>query len=437
MRPLSQSRIAYVNARLLDPATGLDTKGAMLVEDGVISDFGPNLFKSGAPSVDKVIDCQGLCLAPGMVDLRVNVREPGEEHKGTFDSATDAASAGGVTSFVALPDTDPVVDDEAGVRYVARRARQLKKTKIYSYGAITRNLEGKELTEFGILRDAGAVAFTDATKAVANAGVMRRALSYSTAFDLLLVQHAEEPDLAGSGAMNGGELASRLGLPSIPRLSEVMMIERDLRLVEMTGARYHVGNVTTRESVDVIRRAKRHGLSVTCGTSPHYFALNETAVGDYRTFAKVSPPLREETDRRAIVEALADGTIDCVNSDHAPHDAESKRLPFAQAAFGIIGLETLLPISLELYHNGHMSLLDVIASLTNKPANLLNLPAGHLKIGAAADLMIFDPEVPWQIDEGKFLSKSKNTPFDKRPVQGKVMATIVDGRILYRDPSFK
>ncbi|WP_420549689.1 dihydroorotase [Curvivirga sp.] len=433
---MAQSRIAYMNARLLDPASGLDATGAVLVEDGVIADFGPNLFKSGAPSVDKVVDCKGLCLAPGLVDMRVQIREPGDEHKGTYETATDAASAGGVTTMVTLPKTDPVIDDEAGVRYVARRARQLKRTKIHSYGAITRNLEGKELTEFGMLSEAGAVAFTDATKAVANAGVMRRALSYSTAFDLLLVQHAEEPSLASSGAMNGGELASRLGLPAIPRLSEVMMVERDLRLVEMTGARYHAANITTRESIDVIRRAKRQGLPVTCGTAPHYFALNETAVGDYRTFAKVSPPLRDEMDRRAVVEALADGTIDVINSDHAPHDAESKRLPFNQAAFGIVGLETLLTISLELYHNGHLSLLDVIGCLTNKPADLLKLSGGKLKIGGAADLVIFDPDLPWQISESDFKSKSKNTPFDKRPVQGKVKATIVDGRVLYKDKGF-
>ncbi|MDX1738613.1 MAG: dihydroorotase, partial [Alphaproteobacteria bacterium] len=256
---MSDDRIAYVNARLLDPASGLDSTGALLIEDGQIADFGPNLFKSGAPSVDKVIDCKGLCLAPGLIDMRVQIREPGYEHKGTYETATLAASAGGVTSMVALPNTDPVIDDEAGVRYVARRARQLKRTKIYSYGAITKNLEGKELTELGILRDAGAVAFTDATKAVENANVMRRALSYSTAFDLLLVQHCEEPNLTKSGAMNGGELASRLGLPAIPRLSEVMMLERDLRLVEMTNARYHAANITTREAIEVMKRAKDRG----------------------------------------------------------------------------------------------------------------------------------------------------------------------------------
>ncbi|WP_259780031.1 dihydroorotase [Aestuariispira ectoiniformans] len=433
---MTDTRIAYLNARLLDPASGMDTKGALLIENGRIADFGPHLFKGGAPSVSQVVDCKGMCLAPGLIDMRVQLREPGEEHKETFDSASEAASAGGITTMVCLPNTNPIIDDESGVQYVARRARDLKRTKIYCYGAITQNMEGSELTEMGLLSEAGALAFTDGQKAVASSKVMKRALSYSKAFDLLMVQHPEDPGLSDGGAMNQGELASRLGLSGIPPQAEVMMIERDLRLVEMTGARYHVAHVSTRLAVEAIRKAKAQGLPVTCDTAPHYFALNETSVGEYRTFAKVSPPLRDETDRRAIVEGLADGTIDAIASDHAPHDEDSKRLPFAQAAAGVIGLETLLPITLELYHNGHMSLLDALKKVTQGPADLLRLPSGRLKRGAPADLFIFDTDKPRTLREENFRSKSKNSPFDGRPVQGEVLATIVDGRLLFRGEGF-
>ena len=433
---MNDSRIAYLNARLLDPASGLDAKGAVLVEDGRITDFGPGLFKGGAPSVSRVIDCKGMCLAPGFIDMRVLVPEPGEEHKETFDSASDAALAGGITTMVCLPNTSPVIDNVAGVQYVARRARDLKKAKAFCYGAITRNREGKELTELGLLNEAGAVAFTDGDLAVSNAKVMHRALSYSSAFDLLIVQHPAEPDMVGSGVMNKGEFSARLGLGGIPPEAEVMMIERDLRLVEMTGARYHIAHVSTKMAVDVIREAKRKGLKVTCDTAPHYFALNETSVGDYRTFAKVSPPLRDEFDRQAIVNAIADGTIDIIASDHVPHDQDSKRLPFALAEFGIIGMETLLQLTLELYHNGHISLLDAISKITQKPAHVLRLTGGRLKRGEPADLTIFDPDRPGTINEDEFRSKSDNSPYHGRPVQGRVLATIVDGRMLYKDEEF-
>ena len=428
--PLPKHRTAYVNARLLDPASGLDAPGALLVENGRIADLGPQLFNEGVPEGVQRVDCGGACLAPGLVDLRVQLREPGEEHKETMDSAGRAAAAGGVTSMVALPNTDPVVDDVAGVEFVARRAREVKGVKIYTYAAVTRNLEGRELTEMGLLAENGAVAFTDGLKAVENAQVMRRALAYAKTFGLLVVQHPEEPSLAG-GAMNGGELATRLGLPGIPKLAEVMMIERDLRLVEMTGGRYHVAHVSTAESVEAIRRAKARGLDVTCDTAPHYFALNEIAVGDYRTFAKVSPPLRSEDDRQAILEAVADGTIDAIASDHSPHDVESKRLPFAIAEPGIVGLETLLPLSLQLVHAGKAGLLDLLARLTHRPAEILGLNAGRLSKGAPADLLVFHPERAWKIDPDRFASKSKNSPFEGLPVQGRVQRTVVDGRALF------
>jgi dihydroorotase len=360
----------------------------------------------------------------------VQIREPGEEHKETMDSAGRAAAAGGVTSMVGLPNTDPVIDDVAGVEFIARRAREVKRVKVYTYAAVTRNLEGRELTEMGLLAENGAVAFTDGVKPVENAQVMRRALSYASTFGLLIVQHPEEPSLSG-GAMNGGELATRLGLSGIPKLAEVMMIERDLRLVEMTGGRYHVAHISTAESVEAIRRAKARGLDVTCDTAPHYFALNEIAVGDYRTFAKVLPPLRSEDDRQAIAEGVADGTIDAIASDHSPHDVESKRLPFAIAEPGIVGLETLLPLSLQLYHNDRIGLLDLLARLTVRPAEILGLNAGRLAKGAPADLLIFEPQRAWKIDPETFSSKSKNTPFEGLPVQGRVCRTVVDGRALF------
>ncbi|MET4805109.1 dihydroorotase [Limibacillus sp. MBR-115] len=425
-------RKALINARLLDPASGLDQTGAILIDQGVIQDFGPQLFNDGLPEGIEVFDCKGHCLAPGLVDMRVQLGEPGEEHKETIHTAGLAAAAGGVTSLVVLPNTEPVMDDVSGIEFVARRAREEKLVKVFTYAALTRRLEGREITEIGLLDEYGARGFTDGTKAVADAQVMRRALAYAKAFDQLIIQHPAEPSLSASGQMNSGELATRLGLSGQHPLAEVMMIERDLRLVEMTGSRYHVAHVSTAESVAVIRRAKARGLPVTCDTAPHYFTLNEHGVGDYRTFAKVSPPLRAESDRAAIAEAVADGTIDAIASDHCPQDQDSKRLPFAAAEAGIVGLETLLALSLAPVHRGDATLLGVLAQLTHRPADILRLPVGRLKAGLPADLLLFDLEEAWRIDSSRFRSKSKNTPFDNHPVQGRVLRTIVDGRVIFR-----
>lgn len=429
---MSGERVAYLNARLLDPATGLDSPGALLVQDGTIADFGPGLFKDGAPSVSQIVDCGGQCLAPGLVDMRVQLREPGEEHKETIDTAGEAAAAGGVTTMVALPNTCPVIDDVSVVEFIARRAQEARQVNVRCYGSVTRGMRGEELTEMGLLSEAGALGFTDGTKAVASSRVMRRALSYAKGFGLMIMQHPEDPSLARDGAMNEGEIATRLGLSAIPTVAEIIMIERDLRLVELTGGRYHASHISTAAAVDAIRRAKERGLKVTCDTAPHYFALNETAVGDYRTFAKVSPPLRGENDRRAIVDGLADGTIDAIASDHAPHDQDSKRLPFEQAAFGAVGLETLFPLTMELVHNGYLSLLDALVRLSTAPARLLGLPGGRLQRGAPADIILFDPDKPWLIEEKKLRSKSKNSPYDTRPVQGRIARTIVAGRTVYQ-----
>lgn len=424
-------RVAYVGARLLDPASGLDEIGGILTEGELIKGIGPKITADLALEGVTVIDCDGLCLAPGLIDMRVHLGEPGEDYKETFASAGRAATAGGVTSMICLPNTDPVIDDMSVVEFVARRARLEGLSKVYPYGAVTKGAMGKEIAELGLLAEAGAVAFTDGFHAVANAQVLRRALMYARTFDLLICQHPEEPSLATGGAMNSGETATRLGLTGIPRQAEIMMIERDLRLVELTGGRLHIAHVSTIEAVNAVRQAKARGLPVTCDTAPPYFALNEVAIGDYRTFAKLSPPLRDEADRRAIVEGLTDGTIDCIASDHTPQDEESKRLPFSAAAMGGVGLETLLSVTLELHHNGHVSLLDALRFVTSAPADLMKLRAGKLEQGRPADLVIFDPDKGWKVDADKLHSKSKNTPFDGRLVQGAVMRTVIDGRTVF------
>ena len=425
------SPVVYFNARIVDPASGTDIKGALVTEGGTIRDFGPALFKDALPFDCERIDCGGKVLAPGLVDMRVQLREPGEEHKETIQTAADAASAGGVTAMVCLPNTDPVIDDVSGVEFIARRAREVRATKVFCYAAATQGLEGKELAEMGLLAEMGALGFTDGPRALGEAQVMRRALSYSRAFDALILQHPEEPSLAKGVAMNEGETSMRLGLPGIPALAETMMIERDLRLLELTGARLHIMHVSTAEGVEAIRRAKASGLRVTCDTAPPYFTLTETDIGDYRTFCKISPPLRTGRDREAVIAGLADGTIDAIASDHAPQDQEAKRVPFAQAENGVVGLETLLPLSLALHYRHKMPLLDVLKKLTSAPAAILRLPLGRIAKGAPADLVLFDPDRPWIVDAKRFRSKSKNSPFDEMPVQGLVLRTVVAGRTLF------
>lgn len=423
--------LALLGARLLDPASGREEQGGLLAIDGRIAEAGATVRGNSLPEGAEIIRCEGKCLAPGLVDMRVQLREPGEEHMETIASGAEAAAAGGVTSMVCLPNTEPVIDDVAAVEFIARRARETRLAKVYCYGAVTKDLQGKDLVEMGLLAESGALAFTDGLQAVADARVMRRALSYAKTFGKRIIQHPEEPRLAEGGVVSAGELATRLGLSGIPPAAEVMMIERDLHLVAMTGASYHIAHVSTAAAIDVIRAAKARGLPVTCDTAPPYFALNEIAIGDYRTFAKLSPPLRTEDDRRAVAAAVADGTIDCVASDHAPYDQESKRVPFNHAAPGVLGLETLLVLMLELYHKGEATLLDLLRRMTTAPADLLGLPQGRLAKGAPADLLLFDLDRPGRIEVDKFRSKSKNSPFDGRPIQGKVLLSIVDGRTVY------
>ena len=428
---MSGLRRLFRNARLIDPESGRDSIGDLIVVDDRIAAIGAKISGEGLGADVEIIDVGGLCLAPGLVDMRVQLREPGSEHIESIESGSRAAAAGGVTTMVALPNTEPPVDDVSVVEFLARRAREVKLAKVHTYAAATKGMEGKELTEIGLLAANGALGFTDGVKAIADALVMRRVLAYARTFDQLVIQHPEEPSLGGAGEVNEGEVATRLGLAGITPAAEVIMVERDLRLVAVTGARYHVAHVSTAAAIDAIRRAKADGLPVTCDTAPPYFALNETAVGDYRTFAKVSPPLRGESDRQAVVAGLADGTIDAIASDHSPWDQDSKRLPFSSASYGIVGLETLLPLSLELHHNLHLSLIDVLRKLTIAPARILGLGVGRLTPGAPADLVIFDPAAKGRIHTDEFRSKSKNAPFDGRPVQGRVERTVVDGRTIF------
>ncbi|BCX17244.1 MAG: dihydroorotase [Geminicoccaceae bacterium] len=423
--------VLVLNARLLDPASGLDCRGGLLAVGGRIAELGPQVTGALAPPGTELVDARGLYLIPGLVDLRAGFGEPGAEHKERFESGCLAAVAGGVTSLALLPDTDPPIDDPAMVEFVARRARQAKLAKVHPQAAVTRRLEGRELAELGLLKAAGAVAFTDGFRALADARMMRRALAYASMFDALIVQHPEEPSLAQGGVMNEGPVASRLGLAGIPAAAEVIMVERDLRLLELTGGRLHVAHVSTAAAVAAIRAAKARGLRVTCDTTPHHLLLTEAEVEGYRTFAKVSPPLRSEADREAVIAGLVDGTIDAIASDHCPQDQDSKRLPFAQAAFGVIGLQTLLAASLSLVFAGRIGLVELLRRLTVQPATILGLEAGRLARGAPADLVLLDLDASWTVTEKSLFSLAKNTPFEGRTFRGKVVRTFVDGRTVY------
>lgn len=420
--------LLLTNARLLDPASGLDAPGAMLVGDGAILDLGSGL---AAPEGAELVDCAGACLAPGLVDMRAATGEPGAEYRETIASLAEAAVAGGITTLCALPDTDPPLDDAALVQFILRRGEATGCIALLPYGAATKGCEGREIAEYGLLREAGAIAFTDGRRAIASARTMRLALSYARAFGAMIIQHPEEPTLAAGGAATEGELATRLGLPGIPPAAEAMMVQRDIALARITGGHVHFAHVSTGAALDLIRAAKIEGLRVTCDTAPPYFDLNETAIGDWRTYAKLSPPLRPEADRQAVVAALADGTIDAIASDHQPRDADDKRLPFVQAEAGGAGLATLLAVTLARVHGGDLALLQALGLLTAGPAALLGLPVGRLARGAPADLMLFDPDRAWQVKAGHLAGKAQNSPFDGRAVEGRVIGTWKAGRRVF------
>lgn len=423
--------ILLANARILDPSRDLDVSGDLLIAGGVIRDARHGIAAAGAPEGAEIVDCKGKIVAPGLVDMRAFVGEPGAEYRETLASASQAAAAGGVTTIVCQPDTNPVIDDHAIVDFILRRARDTAIVNVAPMAALTKGLAGKEMTEIGLLKTTGAVAFTDGARSITNAQVMRRALSYARDFDALIVHHTEDPDLIGEGVMNEGELAARLGLHGIPAAAESVMLERDMRLVGLTGGRYHAASLTCADSLAILRRAKDEGLPVTASASINHLTLNEIDIGSYRTFFKMSPPLRNDADRECLVAALAAGLIDVVMSDHNPQDVETKRLPFAEAAAGAIGLETMLAAGLRLVHAERISLLKLLHAMSTRPAQLLGLPGGTLRAGAPADVIVIDPDHAWVVNPANLKSKCKNTPFDEARLDGRVVRTIVAGRTAY------
>jgi dihydroorotase len=424
----SDRPILFKNARLVDPASGREEAGGLLVREGLIQDLGPQVAEAADA---QIVDCGGQVLAPGLIDMRAFIGEPGAAHRETLKSAGEAAAAGGVTTIVSMPETNPVLDDPAIIDFITRRARDTSIVNIRPCAALTKGLLGEEMAEIGLLKEAGAIAFTDGARSVTNAQVMRRALTYARDFDALIIHHLEDPDLAAEGVMNEGEFAARLGLPGIPHEAETVMLERDMRLVRLTGGRYHAAMISTADSAGIVAAAKARGLPVTCGVSINNLALNENDIGDYRTFLKLSPPLRHEDERQAMIRALADGTIDVIVSDHNPQDVETKRLPFAEAADGAVGLETLLSAALRLVHAGQIPLPALLRALSTRPAEILGLPGGRLQRGAPADLIVFDPDAPYVLDKRQLKSLSKNTPFDEARLEGQVTTTMVAGRIVF------
>ncbi len=417
--------ILFQNARLIDPEKGTDAVGTLAVVDGNIA---------GAMGMDgaTIVDCGGKCLAPGIVDIGVKVSEPGERHKESFRSAGQAAAAGGVTTMVTRPDTLPAIDTPEALEFVRRRANEAAPVNVVPMAALTRGRDGREMAEIGFLLDAGAAAFTDCDNVVSNTKVFSRCLTYAASLGALVIAHPQEPVLSDGAAATNGKFAALKGLPSVSPMAERMGLDRDIAVVEMTGARYHADQITTARALRRLERAKEAGLDITAGVSIHHLTLNELDVGDYRTFFKVKPPLRSEDDRLAVVDAVSRGLIDTISSMHTPQDEESKRLPFEEAASGAIGLETMLPALMRLVHADHMDLPTLWRAISLNPAKRLGLEAGRLSPGAPADLVLFDPYAPFVLDRFKLLSKSKNTPFDEARMQGIVLGTWVEGREVYR-----
>ena len=420
----------FINARIIDPSSNRDEPGGLLVKDGLIADIGTHLRRN-APEGAAVIDCKGHVLAPGLIDAQVFSGEPGFEHRETLKTASHAAAAGGVTTIVVMPETNPVIDQVALVDFIQRRARDNAVVHVHTMAAMTKGLKGEEMTEIGLLKRAGAIAFSNGKTSVANTRVMRNVLNYAKDFGALVVHHTEDPYLSGTASMNSGEVAARLGLPGASKLAETIVLERDVRLVEMTGGRYHAATISCEESLDVVRRAKARKLAVTCGVSINHLTLNENDIGSYRTFFKVRPPLRSEEDRVAMVRGVASGDIDIIVSSHDPQDADTKRRPFAEAADGAVGLETLLPAALRLVHAGDIPLHVVLRAMTINPARLLGLHSGRLVKGAIADLVLFDLGEPWVVNKDLLKSRSKNSPFDEAKMQGRVLRTVVAGETVF------
>lgn len=414
------------NVRLIDPVAGTDAPGSLLVADGRIA-----ARDAPAPAGARVIDGGGLCLAPGIVDWGVKIGEPGERHRESFRSAGLAAARGGVTTIVARPDTDPAIDSPETLEFVTRRAAAAAAVRIRHMAALTKGREGREMTEIGFLLDAGALAFSDGMRPVADARVLARAMTYARGFGALVVGHPQEPALSAGAAATAGQMSARMGLPAVHPMAERIGLERDLALVEMTGVRYHADQVTTAAALPALARAKAAGLDVTAGVSVHHLTLNDLDIAEFRTFFRLTPPLRSEEDRIAAVTAVAEGLIDVIGSHHTPQDEEAKRLPFEEAAPGAVGLETLLPAALRLVHAGALDLPKLFRALSLNPARRLGLACGRISPGAPADLVLFDPDAPFRLDRFCLRSKARNTPFDGARMQGRVRATFVGGRQVF------
>jgi len=419
------SPLSIINARIIDPASGLDEFGTVLIENGVIKAFGSTLEPMG-----DIIDAEGYICAPGLIDMRVSTGEPGRENRETIATAAKAAAAGGITSIVIMPETDPVIDDMSLVDFVTRRA-ETAPVNVYAAGALTKGLDGKTLTEIGLMSQAGAVMFSNGKTPIADAQTMRRLLSYSASFNALIANRAIEPSLSKNAVAHESDLSSRLGLTGAPSAAERIMAERDVALAELTGGRLLIDMISSSEALDVIRRAKSRDLEIACSVSINHLALNEIDIGDYRTFAKLDPPLREESDRLALLEGINDGTIDVIVSGHDPRPAGEKRLPYAEASTGAVGLELLLAAGLSQVADGRLDLMAFLAAVTTHPAALLGLDSGRIAEGAPADLIIFNPNAPWVCDSDALLSRSKNTPFDGRRMTGLNLKTICQGRVVF------
>lgn len=415
--------ILFQNARLIDPETGTDKIGALRIADGQITENG---------NADSVIDCAGMCLAPGIVDIGVKICEPGARHLESFRSAGLAAVAGGVTTMITRPDTDPAIDTPETLQFAMRRGAEVSPARIAPMAALTKNRAGAEMAEIGFLQDAGAIAFTDGDAVTQNSKILSRAFTYAAHLGALVMGHPQDPVLSGGACATSGKFASLRALSAAPPMAERMGLERDLALVEMTGLRYHADQITTAAALPALARGRAAGLDITAGTSIHHVTLNELDIGDYRSFFKLKPPLRAEEDRLAMIAALADGQIDTISSFHTPQDEESKRLPFEAAASGAVGLETLLPAALRLYHAGQLDLPQLFRALSTNPAKRFGLQGGSIAPGSVADLVLFDPDAPFVLDRFTLRSKSKNTPFDGARMQGRVRATYVAGKEVFQ-----
>ncbi len=419
------------NLRIIDPSRNLDETGDIIVENGLIAAAGQAAQNQGAPKGAEIKDCTGLVAVPGLVDARVFVGEPGGEYRETIESASRAAAAGGVTSIITMPDTDPVIDDIALVQFVQKTARDKALINVYPAAALTKHLDGEEMTEFGLLREAGAVCFTNGRRPVHDTLVLRRAMTYAREFGAVISLETRDKYLGADGVMNEGLLASWLGLSGVPREAEIIPLERDLRIAGLTKGAYHAAKISLPESAEAIATARKRGANVTCGISINHLTLNENDIGEYRTFFKLSPPLRGEDDRVAMVEALANGTIDIIVSSHDPQDVDTKRLPFADAADGAIGLETLLAAALRLHHSGTVPLMRLIDAMSTRPAQIFGLDAGTLKPGAKADITLIDLEEPWIFGKDAIVSRSKNTPFENARFTGRAVQTYVAGKLVH------